>query len=223
MFDFFELSVPLPEEHIEAPTSETIEVGYGLFEHQRQAAHEVQKKLYSGSRRVVLHMPTGAGKTRTAMNIIANHLRQHEPTIVVWLAYSEELCEQAAQEFQRAWSYLGNRDLHLYRFWGNRELDPAEIHDGFIVAGLSKLYSAAKQSIHFVSVLGSRCSLWTAEMDIPAVLRWLRTALTSVVGRGGIVGGGNVSCLLIMINVLRQTSVNSKALMAKTTFWRRFN
>lgn len=159
LFDFFRLSVPLIQEHVEAPNTESIEVGYSLFQHQRLAAHEIRQKLYSGSRRVVLHMPTGAGKTRTAMNIIADHLRDHEPTIVVWLAYSEELCEQAAGEFQTAWSYLGNRDLPLYRFWGSRELDPAAIHDGFIVAGLSKLYSTAKQSIHFISVLGSRCSL----------------------------------------------------------------
>ena len=59
-------------------------------------------------------MPTGSGKTRTAMNIIVDYLRSQEPSLIVWLAYSEELCEQAATEFQRAWQYLGDRDCYLY-------------------------------------------------------------------------------------------------------------
>ena len=42
----------------------------------------------------------------------AEHLRATEPGLVVWLAYSEELCEQAAQEFERAWSHL---DIRLFR------------------------------------------------------------------------------------------------------------
>jgi len=43
-------------------------------------------------------MPTGAGKTRTAMNVIAEQLREFPEQAVVWLAHNEELCEQAASE-----------------------------------------------------------------------------------------------------------------------------
>jgi len=159
LFEFFELDLPLIEEIVENTSSEIIQASYSLFEHQRRAAREVRQKLEGDSRRVILHMPTGAGKTRTAMNVIADHFRNHEPTVVIWLAYSEELCDQAALEFQSIWSYLGDRELALHRFWGNHEIDPMSIHDGFIVAGLSKIYNAAKRSIQFVSVLGSRCSL----------------------------------------------------------------
>ncbi|MEK8171505.1 DEAD/DEAH box helicase family protein [Streptomyces sp. M19] len=72
--------------------------------HQRRAAARVKELLYDGPRRVVLHLPTGVGKTRTGMNLIADHLRQHEPALVVWLARGQELLEQAAAEFERAWS-----------------------------------------------------------------------------------------------------------------------
>ena len=48
---------------------------YGLFQHQRVAADKVCYALSEPPRKVVLHMPTGAGKTRTAMHIVAEHLR----------------------------------------------------------------------------------------------------------------------------------------------------
>ena len=159
LFDFFELSLPQVEEYIQTPALEIGSCQYGLFQHQRRAATKIRKQLQRHPGRVLLHMPTGAGKTRTAMNVIAEHLRENEPTIVIWLAYSEELCEQAAFEFQTAWSYLGNREVNIYRFWGNRDIDPMNIHDGLVVASLSKTYNAAKKSIQFINVLGGRTSL----------------------------------------------------------------
>jgi superfamily II DNA or RNA helicase len=159
LFDFFELPVPQPEFIPEIPQPELLQSQYPLFAHQRKAAQQVRQYLATDPRRVLLHMPTGSGKTRTAMNIIADHLRSHEPTVVIWLAYSEELCEQAAAEFQKAWKFLGNRDVTLHRLWGNYDLDPEKLEDGIVVAGLSKTYSQAKASIQFINRLGSRSSL----------------------------------------------------------------
>lgn len=158
-FHFFELVPPPIDVSIDVPSTDLVEVGYPLFDHQRLAVREVQQKLYGDLRRVVLHMPTGAGKTRTAMNVIAEHLRSHEPTLVVWLAHTEELCKQAVSEFQQAWSHLGNRTLPVYRFWGDYEIELQEMRDGVVIAGLPKLYSATKRSIQTVNMLGSRSSL----------------------------------------------------------------
>jgi superfamily II DNA or RNA helicase len=88
-------------------------------------------------------MPTGAGKTRTAMHLVARHLRENEPTVVVWLALSGELLEQAATEFERAWSFLGNRPLSVVRFWGSRQCDLLSFRDGLVVGGLGKLHAAS--------------------------------------------------------------------------------
>jgi len=93
---FFEVARPVEEAPDETPSRSSAAAQYPLFDHQRRAVREVQARLARPPHRVVLHMPTGAGKTRTAMNVIAEHLRQHEPTVVIWLAYSEELCEQKA-------------------------------------------------------------------------------------------------------------------------------
>ena len=101
-----------------APDSTKISAGYALFDHQRAAADRVVHALGDAPRKVILHMPTGAGKTRTAMHIVAEHLRRSEPTVVCWLAQNAELLDQAADEFEKAWQFLGNRETNLVRFWG---------------------------------------------------------------------------------------------------------
>lgn len=159
LFDFFEISVPIVEEIEQTPATVNLIPNYSLFAHQRNAARQVKQKLNTVPRRVILHMPTGAGKTRTAMQIIADHFRSHEPATVVWLAHSEELCEQAAAEFERAWNYLGNRELAIHRFWGNRELDINNVKEGFIIAGLAKLYSSIKGNQQIIIQLGNKASL----------------------------------------------------------------
>ncbi len=181
LFNFFELIVPAKEEPKEVPSLEKTDPKYSLFPHQRHAAKQIKQYIQQEPWRVLLHMPTGAGKTRTAMNIIADHLRSHEPTLVIWLAYSEELCEQAFAEFQKAWEYLGDRQLSVYRFWGARDLDLDEVRDGMVVAGLTKVYNAAKRSIQFINQLGSRSSLVIIDEAHQAIAQTYRLVLDALV------------------------------------------
>ncbi|WP_432097470.1 DEAD/DEAH box helicase [Streptomyces sp. bgisy100] len=132
---------------------------YSLFPHQRDAANRVKELLYDGPRRTVLHLPTGVGKTRTGMSLICDHLRQHEPTLVVWLAHGQELLEQAAAEFERAWTKVGNRPLPVLRVWGDAPADLAEVTDGLVVLGLEKAVSAAKSDPQFLATLAARSTL----------------------------------------------------------------
>ena len=159
LFSFFGQSIPDEEERHHVPALVQQEGQYQLFEHQRRAVKQVQIILSSERKRVLLHMPTGSGKTRAAMNVIAEHLRRHEPTLVTWLAFSEELCEQAVEEFQQAWHYLGNRPLEVYRFWGSADPDLGTCRDGFLVAGLGKVYSYAMRDLSAIAILGDRTSL----------------------------------------------------------------
>ncbi|MEV7508242.1 DEAD/DEAH box helicase family protein [Streptomyces sp. NPDC091201] len=132
---------------------------YALFPHQRTAAARVKELLYDGPRRVVLHLPTGVGKTRTGMNLICDHLRQHEPTLVVWLAHGQELLEQAAAEFERAWSKLGDRPVSVVRMWADAPTDLEGVTDGVVILGLEKAVSAAKSRPEFLRLLAARSSL----------------------------------------------------------------
>ena len=133
--------------------------GYALFDHQRAAANRVVHALGDASRKIILHMPTGGGKTRTAMHVVAAHLRQSEPTVVFWLAQNAELLDQAADEFENAWRFLGNRETGLIRFWGHRKPDLLDIRDGVIVAGLAKMSALDNRDPSTLLRLADRVSL----------------------------------------------------------------
>jgi superfamily II DNA or RNA helicase len=156
--------VTQPEEQLqELPsTTEGIRPAYPLFDHQRRAGRAVYAHL-TGSKppRVLLHMPTGAGKTRTAMHVISLFLRQQalDEEVVVWLAHTEELCEQAAEEFSIAWRNIGDRPVELFRHFGPHRVELDEIRGGFLVAGLQKLYrDSLSRQAEFIQ-LGRRSPL----------------------------------------------------------------
>ena len=100
------------------PPTSTITPAYSLFEHQRNAVRKLAPLLAQDERRAVLHLPTGVGKTRTAMHVVADSLRAHEPSVVVWLASGKELLEQAVLAFKEAWTHLGARPLRIGTMWG---------------------------------------------------------------------------------------------------------
>jgi|SRR5579875_70293 DNA repair protein RadD len=98
-----------------------------------------------GQNRAVLTLPTGAGKTRTTVEALIDWwLRDREGDFIVWIAQSEELCEQAVQAFREVWIDRGDRGvrdtMRVYRFWGAGRIIPDESGaDGVIVATIDKL------------------------------------------------------------------------------------
>lgn len=158
LLQFFGVSDTV-EEHVDKPALEMVEPSHGLFAHQRVAARKVVALLQEEPYRVMLHMPTGSGKTRTAMSVVCRMLNTNEPRLIVWLAHSEELCEQAVEEFSRAWATLGNRPTAVQRWWGPHELTQPVIPDGLIVAGLSKAFASAVRSVSDIGQIAGRVAL----------------------------------------------------------------
>lgn len=149
-----------PEADAEASTAGSeVAGGYELFPHQRVAALRVAAMLAQDPRRALLHMPTGSGKTRTAMSLVADHLRGADAGVVLWLAAAEELCGQAAEEFVQAWSRLGDRRVRVHRWWGSDKIKGSAPCDGFAVAGLAKLYAVAVDDPTWLARLGDRVTL----------------------------------------------------------------
>lgn len=145
MFGFFGLSLPEEEEQEDPKqTTQIVKAKYGLFPHQRNALVDIEQILNNEGGRAVLHMPTGSGKTRTAMNLAAKQLNRDAPTTILWLAHSEELCEQAAEEFETAWEFMGDRDLTLRRFFKSHDWEDTQ--DGMIIAGLNKMWNFVKNT-----------------------------------------------------------------------------
>jgi superfamily II DNA or RNA helicase len=162
LFSFFGLPALVASED-EAPSKPYLSLAseYPLFSHQRLAYRQIAHHLASDAPRVLLHMPTGAGKTRTAMNAVCEYIRlvPDEETVVLWLAHSEELCDQAAEEFERAWQAIGNRELPIFRHYGSYRVELSTVVGGFLVSSLQLLY---RQSLSVQSdflALGRRARL----------------------------------------------------------------
>ena len=119
---------------------------YGLFDHQRNAAQRLEPLLAEDERRVILHLPTGVGKTRTAMHVLADSLRRHDPSVVVWLASGRELLDQAVFAFREAWTHLGTRPVQVGTMWADRMPKLDSFMDGFLAVGLAKAWALISQS-----------------------------------------------------------------------------
>ncbi len=133
----------LPPLYQRPPSKVTIIPKTQLFPHQRRIKDNITRSLIRGDRRLLVHMPTGAGKTRTSIEAIIDFWKTSldRNTNLVWLAHSEELCEQAVETFTKLWEIRGDQEITLLRAWGDH--DTPEFHDGnnFIVASFQKLYS----------------------------------------------------------------------------------
>lgn len=157
LFTFFGQSPPIEEEKEVIPDVEEISgVQYPLYDYQRDVLSRAMDCYHGNNNSLMIQMPTGSGKTRVAMNMIVRVLTEG-PAVVLWLAYSEELCEQAVSEFKRAWSHLGDRSVSVSRFYEKHSF--THIEDGLIIAGLSKLWLYQKNHVSFLNDISKKVTL----------------------------------------------------------------
>jgi superfamily II DNA or RNA helicase len=94
--------------------------------------------------RAVLSLPTGSGKTRVAVETAVN-CALHHGTSVLWIAQTDELCEQAVQSFRQVWANRGRpwTDLRIFRLWGGNPNPAAPDEDipSVVVASIQTLMS----------------------------------------------------------------------------------
>lgn len=120
-----------------------------LHDYQAELAERLITLLKSGQQlnRGLLSLPTGAGKTRTAVDALTRWWagRDVDRGCILWIAQSDELCEQAVQSVREAWVDRGHtsderRSLPLHRLWGTRSYP--ELPSGVVVASIQKLAMA---------------------------------------------------------------------------------
>lgn len=114
-----------------------------LKDFQASICFSAINKLKYRNKRFIIQMPTGSGKTRIAMEIIADAINNSEKScLIFWLVYSEELCEQAIECFIDVWKHVGNKDVKLVRAWGKNNLTITDTDNFcFVVGGFQKLYN----------------------------------------------------------------------------------
>jgi superfamily II DNA or RNA helicase len=116
-----------PEELISGP----IELP-PLHDFQQEVFDGLSTLLASGTqrRRAVISLPTGGGKTRVTVEAAVRLVLAPEGAMrsVLWIAQTDELCEQAVQAFRQVWVNLGARrtNLRIARLWG-RNPNPTQL------------------------------------------------------------------------------------------------
>jgi DNA repair protein RadD len=141
-------------------------------------------KLTNPRSRFVVQMPTGSGKTRTAMEIIASILNEHpDGTLVVWLAHSEELCEQAHDCFCEVWSHVATRPVAVARCWGDSFVLPnCASSSAFLVAGFQKLFSRLERQADFLANLANSTAVIVVDEAHKAIAPTYAAAIRSLIG-----------------------------------------
>ena len=163
---------------------QTLEPEFGLFPHQRRVARQAYEAVRDGHGRVMLHMPTGTGKTRTTMRVVSRILEDSEPCLIVWLASSSELLEQAADAFSTGWVQYGSRRLGVTRLWGQHSPALSDIGDGLLVAGFQKAHALNAKASMDILRLGARTRLVVVDEAHQAIAPTYRHLIGSLADTG---------------------------------------
>ncbi|MBP1159815.1 DEAD/DEAH box helicase [Rhodococcus sp. PvR099] len=123
-----------------------------LHDYQERVVTNLLEMLRpGGDNRGIVALPTGSGKTRVAVESLIRHVKQSDTEpLIIWIAQSEELCEQAVDTWSYTWSALApaGARLTISRLWGANDAAPADDGAHLVVATDAKLLSLARRSNH---------------------------------------------------------------------------
>jgi superfamily II DNA or RNA helicase len=117
-----------------------------LLDYQQDISSKVVEIMKDDNKRAfIIQLPTGAGKTRTAVDALVEHYNLKDfgmtAASILWLAHTEELCEQAADTFRRVWQHKGSCDIKIVRFWGQYNPHVEDFGNSFIIGTFQKLHN----------------------------------------------------------------------------------
>ncbi|MEV8454455.1 DEAD/DEAH box helicase [Streptomyces sp. NPDC052095] len=129
---------PPPFETVEGPRAFP-----SLHEYQEDLVRNVSTMLDRlAPQRGMLSLPTGAGKTRVTAEAVIRWVKRVGDIKgpLLWIAQTEELCEQAVQSWKFVWSKVGaEQPLTISRLWSTNEVGDVVDHPHLVVAIDAKL------------------------------------------------------------------------------------
>jgi len=111
-----------------------------MHDYQDWLKRKVSRMLIGGDQqRLMVQMPTGAGKTWTIMESIYDFIRlsTNANPGVIWMAHTDELCEQAIESFDFGWKNKGSFEVTSVRMWGGNLSTMEKLPQGPFFAVLS--------------------------------------------------------------------------------------
>lgn len=117
-----------------------------LHDYQKQIKDEVVKNLLENPKaKMLVHMPTGSGKTKTCVEAIIDFLRTRpfNEGLVIWFAHSTELCLQSYHALVNTWQSKGDYPLPVFRIFGEHDAmdEILECKKGVLFVGFQKFLS----------------------------------------------------------------------------------
>ncbi len=101
-----------------------------LHDYQKSVGQEIINMISSPIfKKGFVSLPTGSGKTRVVTESVVRYCSQDgvQPQLVVWVAATNELCEQAVSSWSMVWQSFGktNGSLAISRLWDSRRPEHA--------------------------------------------------------------------------------------------------
>ena len=132
-----------------------------LFDFQYRVKKKILKSIKNNKKRMMVHMPTGSGKTRTTISSLIELMIPNNDYTSIWLAHTDELCEQAIETIESLWKIEGKGKLKITRLDKNFNL---ELEDGynFVVSTYQKLSSmrtGSEKNVNFLERLRRKLNL----------------------------------------------------------------
>ena len=132
-----------------------------LFDFQYRVKKKILKSIKNNKKRMMVHMPTGSGKTRTTISSLIELMIPNNDYTSIWLAHTDELCEQAIETIESLWKIEGKGKLKITRLDKNFNL---ELEDGynFVVSTYQKLSSmrtGSERNVNFLERMRRKLNL----------------------------------------------------------------
>ena len=126
-----------------------------LHDYQKRIKDSIVKNLLEKPKgRMLVHMPTGSGKTKTCVEAMIDFLRTRpfNEGLVLWFANSTELCSQSYETLVNTWKEKGDFPLPIFKIFGENDADDEILNysKAVIFIGFQKFQSLliSKKELH---------------------------------------------------------------------------
>lgn len=143
----------LPDKLLSVPKyGDSIKSNGAPHAYQLRLKHEILSSFNGICWSALVSMPTGAGKTRLANEILVDLFRNKKTYRVLWLVDSKELLNQSLNSFDQLWREKGDSAVSLQRMFGTyKGLDPTA--EKVIVYAGFDLITSRKDNVEIENLL----------------------------------------------------------------------
>ena len=120
-----------------------------LHPYQKNVKDQIYAFLKGDGNRAMVQMPTGSGKTYTALESIVDVLRRPDrpggDNFIVWIVHSNELAEQTLETFRGLWEQKGDKEITCFRLFKNFMPRFQDHTSGIVFASFDIIFEILKE------------------------------------------------------------------------------